>query len=103
MHVGTIVESRDATFFKSEFPMKNIPCTSSHEPIILHEQFILIEQIEESHVQNPKEDDTVITQKSKRQRIVKSFGDDYFVYLVDDTPRTIAEAILLLMLSFGRK
>jgi hypothetical protein len=97
------MESRDATFFESEFPMKNIPCTSSHEPIILHEQFILIEQIEESHVQNPKEDDTVITRKSKRQRIVKSFGDDYFVYLEDDTPGTIEEAILLLMLSFGRK
>jgi hypothetical protein len=32
--------------------MKNIPCTSSHEPIIPHEQFILIEQITKPHVQN---------------------------------------------------
>ena len=43
-------------------------------------------------MQNPEEDDTVVTRKSKRQRIVKSFGDDYFVFLVDDTPRTIEEA-----------
>ena len=43
MLVGSIIESRDATFFESEFPMKNIPCTSSHEPIIPYEQFIPIE------------------------------------------------------------
>ena len=34
-------------------------------------------------MQNPKEDDIVVTQKSKRKRTAKSFGDDYIVYLVD--------------------
>jgi hypothetical protein len=72
--------------------MKNTPSTSSHETIIPHEQFILIEHFEEPPVQNPEEDDIVVTQKSKRKRTVKSFGDDYIVYLVDDTPRTIEEA-----------
>jgi hypothetical protein len=44
-------------------------------------------------VQNPlEENDIVVTRKSKRQRVVKSFGDDYIVYLVDHTPTTIAEA-----------
>jgi hypothetical protein len=43
-------------------------------------------------VQNPEEDDIIVTRKSKRQRTVKSFGDDYIVYLGDDTPRTIEEA-----------
>jgi hypothetical protein len=43
-------------------------------------------------VQNHEKDDTVVTHKSKRQRIAKSFGDDYFVCLVDDTPKTIEEA-----------
>jgi hypothetical protein len=37
------------------------------------------------------EDDNVSTLKSKRPRIVKSFADDYIVYLVDDTPSTIEE------------
>jgi len=37
MHVGTIMESRDATFFENEFPMKNTPSTSSHESIPFHE------------------------------------------------------------------
>nr|ABB47331.1 retrotransposon protein, putative, Ty1-copia subclass [Oryza sativa Japonica Group] len=42
--------------------------------------------------ENPEEDNIVATRKSKRQRTAKSFGDDYIVYLVDDTPRTIEEA-----------
>jgi hypothetical protein len=71
--------------------MKNTPSTSSHETIIPHEQFILIEYFEETLVQNPEEDDIVVTRKSKREMTAKSFGDDYIVYLVDDTPRTIEE------------
>jgi hypothetical protein len=35
--------------------------------------------------------DNKTSKKSKRQRIAKSFGDDFIVYLVDDTPRTIEE------------
>ena len=30
---STIMESRDATFFENEFPMKNTPSTSSHDSI----------------------------------------------------------------------
>jgi hypothetical protein len=48
-----------------------------------HEHFILVEQTEESHIQNLVEDDNVTTQKSKRLRTTKSFGNDYIVYLVD--------------------
>ena len=36
--------------------------------------------------------DNEATHKSKRQRTVKYFGDDFIVYLVDDTPKTIDEA-----------
>ena len=61
MHVGTIMESRYATFFESDFSMKNVPSTSSHEPIILHEQLIPIEHSEEPHMHSPKEDDIVVT------------------------------------------
>jgi hypothetical protein len=38
MHASTIMESRDATFFESEFLIKNAHNTSSHEPIISHKQ-----------------------------------------------------------------
>jgi hypothetical protein len=77
MEVGTIFESRDATFFKTNFPMKNIPSASSHDSVIIpHEHIIPIEQIEETHAHNPEDDDNVVTRKSKRQRTAKSFGDD---------------------------
>ena len=94
MAVDTIMESRDAIFFESEFPMKNAPSMTSHEYIIPHEHenFTPIEQIEEPYMQNSEENDTIVTRKSKRQRTAKSFGDDYIVYLVDDTVTTIEEA-----------
>jgi hypothetical protein len=92
MLVGTIIESKDATLFENKFPMKITHDASSNEPTIAHEHFISVEHTEESHVQNPVEDDNVATQKSKRPSTAKSFGDDYIVYLMDDTPSTIEEA-----------
>jgi hypothetical protein len=49
--------------------MKITHDVSSHEPMIPHEQFILIEHIEEPHVQNLVEGDNEATRKSKRLRI----------------------------------
>jgi hypothetical protein len=72
--------------------MKNIPSASSHDSVIPHEHIIPIKKIEEPHAHNLEEDDNVVTQKSKRQRTAKSFGDAFIVYLMDDTPRTIEEA-----------
>nr|AAS01944.1 putative retrotransposon protein [Oryza sativa Japonica Group]ABF97221.1 retrotransposon protein, putative, Ty1-copia subclass [Oryza sativa Japonica Group] len=92
LHVGTILESRDATFFENEFPMKYTPSTSSKETVMPHEHFAPIEHNDQTPEENPEEDNIVDTRKSKRQRVAKSFGDDYIVYLVDDTPRTIEEA-----------
>nr|ABA96637.2 retrotransposon protein, putative, Ty1-copia subclass [Oryza sativa Japonica Group] len=92
MRVGTIIESRDATFFDNEFPMKNIPSTSSQETVIPHEHFAPIQHNDQAPEGNPEEDNIADTRKSKRQRVAKSFGDDYIVYFVDDTPRTIEEA-----------
>ena len=94
MYVDTIMESRDATFFENEFPMKNTPSETSHETIIPHEHELSIptDHAEDFHVHIPEEDDTIVTRKSKRQRVAKSFGDDYLVYLVEDIPTTIREA-----------
>jgi hypothetical protein len=38
------------------------------------------------------ENDDETPQRSKRQRTAKSFGDDFIVYLMDDTPSSISEA-----------
>jgi len=73
--------------------MKNTPSTSSHEYIFLpetHESVIHADV--ETHEEIAEEDNNVVTQKSRRRRTTKSFGEDYIIYLVDDTPTTIAEA-----------
>nr|AAL31029.1 putative reverse transcriptase [Oryza sativa Japonica Group] len=37
-------------------------------------------------------DDSEVPRRSKSQMTAKSFGDDFIVYLVDDTPKSISEA-----------
>ena len=39
-----------------------------------------------------EKDDNEVAVRNRRQRIAKSFSDDFIVYLVDDTPTSIAEA-----------
>jgi hypothetical protein len=86
------MESGDATFFEDEFPMKNVPSTSSHDSVSLETPEPENIVADESHENIPEEDNDIVTRKSKRRRVAKSFGDDYIIYLVDDTPKTIEEA-----------
>ena len=92
MHVGTILESRDVTFFENIFPMKETPSSSSHEFGETPENNDEIVHFDQPLEGNNEKDDNEVTRKSKRQRTAKSFGDDFIVYLVDDTPRIIVEA-----------
>jgi hypothetical protein len=92
MEEGTIMESRDATFFEDEFPMKNVPSTSSHDFVSLETPEPENIVADESHENILEEDNGIVTRKSKRHMGAKSFGDDYIIYLVDDTPKTIEEA-----------
>jgi hypothetical protein len=79
-------------FLRTDFLCKIKKDVSINEPTIPYEHFILVEHTEKSHIHNHVKDDNVSTRKSKRPRTAKSFGDDYIVYLVDDTPSTIEEA-----------
>jgi hypothetical protein len=88
---GTIMESRDATFFESEFPMKNTLSTSSYESILPEMHELVIQANVETHVENLEEDNNIVTRKSKRRGVARSFGDDYLIYLMDGTPKTIEE------------
>ena len=73
--------------------MKNTPSTSSHESILLPETHKpVIHADVETHEENLEEDNNIATQKSKRRRVAKSFGEDYIIYLVDDTSKIIEEA-----------
>jgi hypothetical protein len=95
MRVGTIMESNDATFYEDIFPMKSsssssnqeMPSSSSQELFTIPEPTILIE-----HSDNLVEDNNRAPTRSKRRRTKKTFGDDFIVYLMDDTPINISEA-----------
>jgi hypothetical protein len=95
MHVATIMDSRDATFFEDIFPMWEDYCSTSQISLINDEPTDMIEHNEQTLVGNLRGDNE-ISKKSKRHRTAKSFGDDFIVYLVDDTPRTIEDAYLSL-------
>ena len=96
MHVDTIMESRDATFFENIFPLKDMHSNSRFSAEIIPEPPApneTSEQPNELEYENVLEkDDSEAPRRSKRQRIGKSFGDDFTVYLVDNTPTSIAEA-----------
>ena len=77
--------------------MKNTPSTSSHDSITLLQLLESIEHADvETHVKSLEEDNNIVTRKSKRRRTAKSFGENYIIYLMDDTPKTIEEAYLSL-------
>jgi hypothetical protein len=90
--VGTIMESRDATFFENIFPMRDEISSSRLESVEKDDSTKLMELNEPMLIEHPEEDNDEAPRRSKRQRIEKSFGYDFIVYLVDDTPKTIAEA-----------
>ena len=92
MYVDTIMESRDATFFENFFPMKDMHSTSRFSSEITPELNAPTEAFEPPREISPEEDNNEAPRKSKRQRVEKSFGNDFIVYLVDDTPMSISEA-----------
>ena len=89
------MESHDAIFFENIFPMKNMHSTSRFSSKITPEHVapIVTETFEQpvEHEEILEKDDSEAPRRSKRQRVAKSFGDDFTVNLVDDTPTTIAE------------
>ncbi len=68
MDVDIIMESRDATFFEDEFPMKiNTRNMSSHDSIFVPESHEpVIHADDETQGEISKEDNNTVTRKSKR-------------------------------------
>ena len=88
------MESRDASFFEDIFPMKAAGSTSQRENIFTHEHSL--ENYTQPEPNDEKSEDEHLVddapRRSKRPKIVKSFGDDFITYLVDDVPKTLPEA-----------
>jgi hypothetical protein len=50
-----------------------------------------VESFEQPLKEDHEKDDNEVLVRNKRRRIVKSFGDDFIVYLVDNTSTSIVE------------
>ncbi|WVZ70101.1 hypothetical protein U9M48_018797 [Paspalum notatum var. saurae] len=92
MYVDTIMESHDATFFENIFSMKDMHSTSRFSSEITPELNTPTKVSKPPHEITLEEDDNEAPRKSQRQRIEKSFGNDFIVYLVDGNPTSISEA-----------
>jgi hypothetical protein len=95
VHVDTFLESHDVTFFENIFPMKNSYGMSSLPTNVIVDTspkpFEIFDHVEYTPEPIHEEIDSEPARRSKRPRNAKSFSDDFTVYLVDDTPKTIIE------------
>jgi hypothetical protein len=92
VHVNTVTESRDASFFEDIFPMKDRVAARSETSTSYTPEPNLVSLPPSYSEQHVKDNSMVAPRRSKRQRTEKSFSDDFIVYLVDDTPKSLAEA-----------
>jgi len=70
MHVDTILESRDATFFENMFPMKDMHSIARISSEIFAEPSTSVDHSEQPHVEEvlEKDDNESAPKRSKRQR-----------------------------------
>jgi hypothetical protein len=92
MSVYTIMESHDASFFEEVYSMRT--ASNSETWVFIQPETIAPPEPNSEPVTSDKDDDKVDDApcRIKRQRIAKSFGDDFIVYLVNDVPKTLPEA-----------
>jgi hypothetical protein len=94
MHVDTFLESHDVTFFENIFLIKKSYDISSLLANVIADTILeLSENFDHAeHTPEPIHEEiySEAPRGSKRPRTVKSFGDDFTVYLMDDTHKTIA-------------
>ena len=87
LHVNTIIESRNVSFFEEIFPYK-----STQESSSLKRNFKSTSS--SSHDQDLMEErNEVEPRRSKRTKMSKSFGPDFLTYMLEDEPQSFKEAI----------
>ena len=87
MHANTIIESRNASFFKMYFFKNVFPYKSTQESNLskkTHDTTI-------DSSQGQQDDDE--PRCNKRTRMSKSFGPDFLTYLLEDEPQSFKEAM----------
>jgi hypothetical protein len=92
MHVNTVTESRDASFFEDIFLMKDRVASRGETSNSYTPKPILVSLPPTYSKQHIEDNSMVAPRRSKRQRTEKFFNDDIIVYFVDDAPKTLVEA-----------
>ena len=94
IHENTIIESRNARFFEHVFPLKH--GTENHAPKRPREIEVpySIEDAEQNNTQQSSVEQQVEEpRKSKRSRTLKTFGPDFYTFMLEDDPLTYKQAM----------
>ena len=86
MHVNTIIESRNASFFEEIFPCKPTQETNSLKRN-------LESTSSTSHDQELMEERNEVEPRRKRTKTLKTFGPDFLTFMLEDEPQSFKEAI----------
>ena len=86
LECNTIIETKKAKFFKHTFPLFE---KTSHTPTIVDD----IQNSYDEHVLTIMESSHDELRRSKRQRKKCSFGDDFYIYLIENEPSSYFKAI----------
>jgi hypothetical protein len=96
VHIDTFLESRDVTLFENIFPRKSLYGMSSLPTNMITDTSSKpsknFDHAKHTHEPIHEEIDSEVPRRSKRLRTTKSFSDDFTVYRMDDTPKTIVKA-----------
>ena len=86
IHVNTIIESRNASFFENIFPIKNACDRSS----LKRTHDTATSDIDHESIYDESEE---ALRRSKRARTSKFFGLDFLTYLLENEPQSFNEAM----------
>ena len=86
IHVNTITESRNASFFENMFPSKN----ACDESSLKRTHDTATSNIDHESINEESEE---ALRHSKRARTSKSFGPDFLTYLLENEPQSFNEAM----------
>ena len=90
MHVNTIIESQNASFFEHVYPNKTEQETSNNKR---SQNAITSQDQEHDQEQELDQNEDEEPRRSKRTRISKSFGLDFLTFLLENEPLTFKEAM----------
>ncbi|CAL8092418.1 unnamed protein product [Prunus armeniaca] len=94
VHVNTIIESRNASFFENVFPYKDAQERNTrkrtYDTVNSDSQEGHQENIDQETAEPEPEHEP---RRSKRAKITKSFGPEFLTYLLENEPQTYKEAM----------